>query len=319
MGVWGDLGKELGKAVLQGVADAHEKRKREEAAQSRQEFMQQFIANEREIQAAGEKGDLECIQVLAGVYYQQGDYQKAIYWGRKGAAFNDQLCLYLMGDISFQQGDYQSAENFFKRNINSNGDLSSATFLGNMHLNAKNFNEAEYYFDFVLRRDKFNADAAFGLAVCKMEDPNTYLEDVEELMQIASRSDNHSTRDAAQRILQQIQDEKTKRANQNNCFITTAVCESFGKPDDCFELTTFRKFRDVYLAAQPDGKSLIAEYYAIAPRIVQNINKRADSAQIYKDIWKKYLAPCLSFIQSGDNLACKNKYVEMVRELKKKY
>ena len=33
------------------------------------------------------------------------------------------------------------------------------------------------------------------------------------------------------------------------CFITTAVCESEGKPDDCAELTAFRAFRDGYLKA----------------------------------------------------------------------
>ena len=31
------------------------------------------------------------------------------------------------------------------------------------------------------------------------------------------------------------------------CFITTAVCEEEGKPDDCEELTAFRAFRDGYL------------------------------------------------------------------------
>lgn len=319
MGFFGELGKELGKAAIQGIADGIEKSQQQRANQERQEFMQQFIAHESEIKAAGENGDLECIQILTGVYYRQGDYQQAAYWGRKGASFDDSLCLYLMGEIAFAQGDYNSAESFFSRNINVNGDTLSATALGNMYLQAQNYGQAAYYFDFALRRDKSNSEAAFGLALCKMEDKDMYLEDIEELMQIAARSDIHSTRDAAQQILQQIRDEKTKRANQNNCFITTAVCESFGKPDDCFELTTFRNFRDGYLTNQPDGKSLIAEYYAIAPRIVANINSHSDAAQIYKDIWQKYLAPCLNFIKLGDNLACKNKYVEMVRELKKQY
>ncbi|MEI3130320.1 MAG: hypothetical protein V8S89_05780 [Oscillospiraceae bacterium] len=32
------------------------------------------------------------------------------------------------------------------------------------------------------------------------------------------------------------------------CFITTAVCEAEGKPDDCAELTAFRRFRDGWLS-----------------------------------------------------------------------
>ena len=82
---------------------------------------------------------------------------------------------------------------------------------------------------------------------------------------------------------------------------------------------TFRKFRDTWLVAQPDGKALIAEYYDIAPRIVANINSLDNAAQIYKTIWKKYLAPCLEFIRKGDNLSCKDKYVEMIHELKRHY
>lgn len=38
------------------------------------------------------------------------------------------------------------------------------------------------------------------------------------------------------------------------CFITTAVCEAEGKPDDCAELTAFRAFRDGYLKAQPTAR-----------------------------------------------------------------
>ena len=103
------------------------------------------------------------------------------------------------------------------------------------------------------------------------------------------------------------------------CFITTAVCDSFGKADDCYELTAFRNFRDNWLALQADGKNLIAEYYSIAPKIVSKISALANSESIYKNIWEKYLAPCLAFIERGDNQACKLRYMEMVTSLKKKF
>lgn len=108
--------------------------------------------------------------------------------------------------------------------------------------------------------------------------------------------------------------------NQNNgCFITTAVCDNFGKSDDCYELTTFRKFRDEWLITQSDGKTLIEEYYAVAPRIVANINRLSEAKKIYETIWQKYLVPCLDFINNGDNFSCKQKYIDMVHELKKLY
>lgn len=321
MGFWGDLGKEIGKAAIQGIAEGIEKSQQRQAEQERQEFIREFIAHEQEIQSAGEQGDLDAIQMLTSVYYRQGDYQQAAYWGRKGAAFDDELCLYLMGEIAFAQGDYRAAENFFSRNVNTHSNTLSATALGNMYLQAENIPQAAYYLEFALRRDNSNGEAAVGLAACLLSEDDPDLDKVEQLLQIATRSDNKGTRDGAQQMLQQIREVKAERARQqqNNCFITTAVCDSFGKPDDCFELTTFRNFRDGWLTSQPDGKSLIAEYYAIAPQIVDKINRLGDAAQIYRTIWQKYLEPCLNFIRSGDNLACKNKYIEMVHALKKSY
>jgi tetratricopeptide (TPR) repeat protein len=103
---------------------------------------------------------------------------------------------------------------------------------------------------------------------------------------------------------------------QSGCFITTAVCGSFGKPDDCRELTAFRAFRDNWLAKQPDGKALVAEYYHIAPRIVAAIDAAPDSAGIYRGIWDAYLADCLRLIDSGRFAECRDVYVRMVNDLK---
>lgn len=107
--------------------------------------------------------------------------------------------------------------------------------------------------------------------------------------------------------------------SNDGCFITTAVCESFGKADDCYELTAFRNFRDNWLMNQSEGKNLIAEYYEVAPKIVEKINSLANSAEIYKNIWRDYLSACLKFIESGNNLNCKKIYVEMVNTLKDKF
>lgn len=110
-----------------------------------------------------------------------------------------------------------------------------------------------------------------------------------------------------------------KKYEDDDCFITAAVYGSFGKPDDCAELTAFRKFRDNWLINQPDGKSLITEYYAIAPQIVEKINALSDSATIYKNLWRDYLADCFKFIKDGDNQRCKKVYTDMVTLLKKKF
>ena len=103
------------------------------------------------------------------------------------------------------------------------------------------------------------------------------------------------------------------------CFITTAVCRHSGKPDDCQELTAFRGFRDGYLRACPDGPALIDEYYNIAPGIVLRIELSPDREARYANIRETYLEPCFADIQAGRLRQCKDRYVDMVRNLEQEY
>ena len=103
------------------------------------------------------------------------------------------------------------------------------------------------------------------------------------------------------------------------CYITTAVCESFGKADNCYELTLLRDYRDTYLASLPDGEALIEEYYDVAPSIVKHINQKASSHDIYYSIWEQYLSPCINMIEHGQMEECCELYKKMVYDLKDEY
>ena len=103
------------------------------------------------------------------------------------------------------------------------------------------------------------------------------------------------------------------------CYITTAVCRTFGKPDDCYELNLFRNYRDHYLMEQENGEAIVYEYYDLAPTIVKHIDQRKDAKEIYRNIWDTYLSPCLGMIERGENEACKDLYISMVRDMQKKY
>lgn len=103
------------------------------------------------------------------------------------------------------------------------------------------------------------------------------------------------------------------------CYITTAVCESLGKTDDCYELSVFRNYRDSYLAKQPEGMEMIYEYYDIAPTIVNRVNKMDNRKDIYGFIWNEYLKPCINLIEEDRNEECKEMYSNMVRFLQKKF
>ena len=99
------------------------------------------------------------------------------------------------------------------------------------------------------------------------------------------------------------------------CYITTATCEEYGKPDDCYELTSFRSFRDDWLINQPDGKELIDRYYKTAPKVVELINKQTNRTEIYHYLNDTYLAQCLKCIEEGDNEKCKILYISMMEYL----
>ncbi|MFA6808709.1 MAG: CFI-box-CTERM domain-containing protein, partial [Eubacteriales bacterium] len=99
------------------------------------------------------------------------------------------------------------------------------------------------------------------------------------------------------------------------CYITTAICEENNKPDNCYELKQFRKFRDEWLAFQPDGKKLIQKYYQTAPEIVKKVNLQKNRSEIYKNLNNKYLSKCLSHIEDCEYQECKQLYSEMMFHL----
>lgn len=99
------------------------------------------------------------------------------------------------------------------------------------------------------------------------------------------------------------------------CYITSAICDTLSKPDDCYELMRFREFRDNYMMKSDTTRRLVEEYYRSAPRIVAYINMQPEREEKYSVLWDKYLQPCLKDIEQGHNQRCRNRYVRMVREL----
>lgn len=102
------------------------------------------------------------------------------------------------------------------------------------------------------------------------------------------------------------------------CFITTAVAEQRGLPDDCHELTVLRTFRDAYLARTPGGGELIREYYAIAPRILTAIRRRPDEAEILAGLYAS-IHRCVGLIETQRPAAAIDVYRTMVLTLRHRY
>ncbi len=107
--------------------------------------------------------------------------------------------------------------------------------------------------------------------------------------------------------------------DEGGCFITTACLEAKGLPDDCPELNTFRMFRDEYIKNLPTGERLIAEYYAIAPRIMAAINRTDNKRKIYSALYERLVAKTIDLINSGKKEEALRNCIEIVTELKQKY
>ena len=90
-----------------------------------------------------------------------------------------------------------------------------------------------------------------------------------------------------------------KGDTSGGCYITSACVLAMGLEDDCHELQTMRFFRDTWLKNQENGEKIISEYYEIAPKIVEEINKRKDSKDVYQKIFDIIVSPCVSKIEQG--------------------
>lgn len=108
--------------------------------------------------------------------------------------------------------------------------------------------------------------------------------------------------------------------SQDGCFITTAVCQTLGAPDDCKELTMIRNFRDTRLKPlMEDGELLVKEYYRIGPMVVDAIKEDENASEIYTRLWNDCLKLCCEQIEQKEWEQAKLSYIKMVRELCEKY
>jgi len=96
------------------------------------------------------------------------------------------------------------------------------------------------------------------------------------------------------------------------CFITTAICESEGKADDCRELMILRKFRDEFMITDSERKKLVEEYYRIAPDIVRSIKELKNSKQIFEMLKDDFIIPCILLIEKGCSECAMQRYRAMI-------
>jgi hypothetical protein len=103
-----------------------------------------------------------------------------------------------------------------------------------------------------------------------------------------------------------------KKNNSGGCFISTAVCSTLGKDDDCRELSLLRRFRDDVMAKDPRWKPLIGEYHALAPEIAARMLAARDGREWAKRLYDVYLADCIRLIEAGEHARAIERYRDMI-------
>ncbi len=104
---------------------------------------------------------------------------------------------------------------------------------------------------------------------------------------------------------------KYRASGSSDCFLTSACVDYYGKPDDCYELTTLRKLRDEYLLNINGGKALVEQYYKIAPNIVEKINISNNRDEYYEKIYEE-IQKCVELYEANEFSKSVIIYKEMV-------
>ena len=113
--------------------------------------------------------------------------------------------------------------------------------------------------------------------------------------------------------------QQIKASKGGGCYITTAICSTLNKPDDCEELTLLRMFRDKYMLTDPEVSRLVYRYYDTAPGIVERMKQKGDYELICARLYRDYINPCVALIREGQFEKTLKLYQDMVAELEQTY
>lgn len=112
---------------------------------------------------------------------------------------------------------------------------------------------------------------------------------------------------------------RIKECSKSGCYVTTAICSTLNKPDDCEELTLLRMFRDKYMLTDPEVSRLVYRYYDTAPGIVERMKQKGDYELICARLYRDYINPCVALIREGHFEKTLKLYQDMVAELEQTY
>ena len=105
------------------------------------------------------------------------------------------------------------------------------------------------------------------------------------------------------------------KSSSGGCFITTSICQTLNKPDDCTELTTLRIFRNEYLLTNDNYRELVHYYYNIAPKMVEKLEKHHNKNEISYTLYDEFLKGIIKNINRKQYIQAIDRYEEMLNYL----
>lgn len=103
------------------------------------------------------------------------------------------------------------------------------------------------------------------------------------------------------------------------CWITSAVCEELGLPDNCHTLQVLRWFRDSYMldVNYPERGTLVEQYYASAGAYKEVLDTLLPAKRnaLYTALNNDYLQPAVRNIIAGEYEAALSVYAHMFNEV----
>ena len=105
----------------------------------------------------------------------------------------------------------------------------------------------------------------------------------------------------------------------SGCYLTTAMCEILGYPDNNYYLNTLRKFRDEVMKKNPNYILMLITYDQIGPMIAYNLSKDKDRLSIAMTLFSRFIVPSCDAIEDEKYTAAISSYLAMTTELAKKY
>lgn len=111
-------------------------------------------------------------------------------------------------------------------------------------------------------------------------------------------------------------DEVNGMIKDKSCYLTTACMHHYKNnfDDNCHELKTLRWFRDKFCTEEQKKR-----YYAIAPKIIEEINKRSNKNEFYEYMYNKLIQKSVKAIEDGQYDVAMQIYTSHVKALENIY